>query len=318
MKLAVLYNSLIQFLNKGTAFAAYSLPNTDDFTLITDLQEQINDLPKFAIIPFDNNENKISDSTSYDEYLGAFNQLINSLDNIEEKVVLSRIKNIESLKNPIDVAVSLFKQHCDCFNYIFYTTQYGLWFGATPEFLLKYNLTNNHFFTMALAGTRKMISEKDWDNKNLHEHSSVCSFIENALTSLNITYNCDPPTNVRYGDIEHLCHCYSGFTNVNPRDIIHLLNPTPAVCGFPREKALRIINEIEHHNRSCYSGLICLIDDNQLYAFVNLRCCNVVKANESYCYKIYAGGGVNLLSSVEAEWEESELKMKSIIRAVNA
>lgn len=317
MKLEILHNKLLQSLNEGTPFAAYSLPDSDDFIFLADLHEQVEDLPKFAIIPFDNFENKTTDSTSYNDYLSAFNRIIASLDSIDEKVVLSRIKIIKSAKNPADVAIEVFRQHRDCFKYIFYTHRHGLWLGATPEFLLKYNLTNHHFYTMALAGTRKMI-KGEWDKKNLHEHSAVCNFIERALTSLDIHYDSNPATNVKYGDIEHLCHSYSGITDVNPREIIHLLNPTPAVCGFPREKALRIINEIEHHNRSCYSGLVCLIDDNQLYAFVNLRCCNVINADDSYIYRMYAGGGINLLSSPDAEWEETELKMKTIINAVNA
>jgi isochorismate synthase len=91
--------------------------------------------------------------------------------------------------------------------------------------------------------------------------------------------------------------------------LLNELHPTPAVCGVPKDKALKIINELEANNRSFYTGYIGLVENNELELFVNLRCASVFKDSVS----VFVGGGITTKSNPEKEWEETELKSKVII-----
>ncbi|MDE7412065.1 MAG: chorismate-binding protein [Paramuribaculum sp.] len=329
-----LHNDILEFLDKKKPFAVYSLPNTDVFHIIdtfessdttvdTDLSFSVSrfnaDIKQDTELFLQTARNeKALISTDFDDYRHAFDYIQSKLESVDEKVVLSRVYNLSSKSNPIYVAEKLFEGRSRSFRYLFFSPFFGFWFGATPELLLEYDFKTHGYKTMALAGTRKSGTDIEWDTKNMHEHNAVCAFIENELSKLNLKYSKSSSENVKYGEIEHLCHRYTGNAMIDPCIIAEALNPTPAVCGYPRDKARLVIGEVEKHDRECYAGLINVLHDNKFYSFVNLRCCKVSKTNIGYCYHIFAGGGINQLSDINEEWNETESKMKSIIDVINA
>lgn len=65
-----------------------------------------------------------------------------------------------------------------------------------------------------------------------------------------------PNENLPFGAIEHLCNRIEAQGKIEPVDIALKLSPTPAVCGWPKEKAYMTIVTAERHKRSCYGAFI--------------------------------------------------------------
>ncbi len=93
-------------------------------------------------------------------------------------------------------------------------------------------------------------------------------------------------------------------------DLVFQLHPTPAVSGFPVEKSIIKISEIETHKREYYLGYLGpQYSQDNFYWAVNLRSAEIFK-NE---IKLFAGVGLNLLSNFEDEWIETENKLSTIM-----
>jgi len=88
------------------------------------------------------------------------------------------------------------------------------------------------------------------------------------------------------------------------------LHPTPAVAGFPRQKALECIEEKENFERGLFAGVFGFWNPASQTGelCVLLRSASVVKNS----VKLYAGAGIVLGSDPEAEWEEMHLKMNQL------
>ena len=98
--------------------------------------------------------------------------------------------------------------------------------------------------------------------------------------------------------------------DADPYRVIRTLHPTPAVGGLPRQEALELIRELEPHDRMLYSGPVGIVSPNESHVFVNLRCMQVSHGN----VHLFAGGGITAGSDPAAEWEETELKLRTLLR----
>ncbi len=97
-------------------------------------------------------------------------------------------------------------------------------------------------------------------------------------------------------------------------DLLKRLHPTPAVCGLPKEKAYRFIQENEGYDRQYYSGFIGWLEpEGKSDLYVNLRCMNILSDR----LVLYAGSGLLLSSEPESEWQETEAKMQTMRRLLN-
>jgi isochorismate synthase len=117
---------------------------------------------------------------------------------------------------------------------------------------------------------------------------------------------------VEAGSLVHLKTIISGEVHSieNTKNIIQNLHPTPAVCGFPKEKALQFISENENYERKFYAGYLGLWNEEEASAnlFVNLRCLEV----EENKINIYVGCGITGESNPEKEFFETEHKSQII------
>lgn len=256
-------------------------------------------------------------STSYDDYSLLIRSVVDSFKgNSSSKVVISRVILEESAKSPHEVAEAYFNRFPSCFRAIYYTPATGMWIVATPEVLLDCNLADGHIATMSLAGTRP-IGSAEWDQKNLREHQIVTDYIAEMMRRCGLSPKVGPLTELPFGAIKHLCNRIEAEHCTDPIALAYELNPTPAVCGFPREEALTAIVEGEKHPRDCYSGFIGINHGESCRLYVNLRCCRAWPAAENiYRYLLYAGGGINWLSNVDDEWRETELKITPLQEAI--
>jgi isochorismate synthase len=224
------------------------------------------------------------------------------------KAILSRVKkvNLDSSKL-IAYFDNLCAKYPNTLVYLASSHHFGTWLGATPEILLK--VENNSAETMSLAGTKKSESI-EWSKKEIEEQSIVTEYISAVIQSVNTkAINKNGPYTYQAGPVFHL---KTDFKFDLPQEkilpLVKILHPTPAIGGLPVENSLKLIRELEQHNRELYTGFLGLISENQSNLFVNLRSCQVIK-NEAF---LYLGGGFTKDSSPLLEWEETENKSNTL------
>jgi isochorismate synthase len=79
---------------------------------------------------------------------------------------------------------------------------------------------------------------------------------------------------------------------------------------MPKDAAADFLEKIENFDRTYFSGYLGPINvEDETNIFVNIRCARLIE-NHSI---IFAGAGVTSYSNAESEWEETELKCKTLL-----
>ena len=123
------------------------------------------------------------------------------------------------------------------------------------------------------------------------------------------------PFSVRAGNLIHLKSEVSGELdfNINLHKLIKILQPTPAVCGLPKEKTKNFILENENYKREFYTGFLGELNiAKKSDLFVNLRCMQI----SNNIAQIYVGCGITKDSIPEKEFIETvnkSMTMKTIV-----
>lgn len=246
-------------------------------------------------------------------YLKSAKKLIDKLQAGElQKVVLSRaIQKETGIIDKGKLFTQLEKKYPDAFVYLMHLPQMGTWAGATPETLLKLN--KGFAKIAALAGTTSADAIL-WTDKEKEEQQMVSDYIEETLINETIKdVQKFGPFTIEAGKLAHLKTTFQiPIEELKGKSghLIARLNPTPAVCGLPKNKAFKLIGEVEEHERELYTGFLGpwnLEGKSQL--FVNLRCARLEKS----AVRIFVGGGITASSDAEAEWEETENKAQTLL-----
>ena len=239
-----------------------------------------------------------------------------------KKVVLSRTKVIE-LDTQFDI-IRRFIDLCDAypgaFVNLFQLQGIGLWLGATPELLISQE-ADGTFKTVSLAGTQKAEPDSKpleigWTQKEIEEQAMVGRYIINCFKKIRLReFEEEGPKTVRAANLYHLKSQYIVNTNeVNFPQLgtvmLKLLHPTSAVCGMPKEPAMKFIQEEENYDRSFYAGFIGPVNINlESHIYVNLRCMQLQGLHGT----LYAGGGITEHSDPDKEWQETEMKCRTLL-----
>lgn len=237
-----------------------------------------------------------------------------------KKVVLARRADIE-LKEPLD-AHEVFAKACTMYPHqmvaLVSTALTGTWLMATPELLIERQ--GESWTTMALAGT--MATPGPWSEKNMREQRIVADYIHDCLARSCAFVNRRPPRTVTAARLFHLRTDFE-FALRDDADVVDVLNdlfPTPAVCGMPKQEAMKAILGEEALDRRYYSGFCGLWnmpmstpfasqdDDAATALYVSLRCMEM----KGKSLGLYAGGGLLDESEEATEWEETEKKMQTM------
>ncbi len=244
-----------------------------------------------------------------------------------DKVVISRSHHVKVGKDfkVVSAMQVLRNAYPKCITFCFSFPGQGIFFGSTPERLVR--LKNGFVETEALAGTigRGNNMEEDrilgesllFSHKEREEHGFVVEQILRKIKPLldNINHPSNPQI-MKLKNVQHLHTPISGYFNKEGTilDLVASLHPTSAVAGTPTQDAMKIISEMENHDRGWYSGPIGWFDgkvDGEFY--VALRSA-LVKDEEAH---VFAGGGIVSESHPSKEWEETELKLQPIISALS-
>ncbi|MBA6153682.1 chorismate-binding protein [Gelidibacter maritimus] len=344
-------HAVVDFTESGFVFAPFD-SSQDAFIVPIEHAEIVS--VEFDKNDFSKTERKnhktsdMVDSHRESEKLAHINQVKNGITAIEEgcfsKVVLSRRELVANVENhPIEIFKRLLQRYPPAFVYCWYHPKVGLWLGATPETLL--NIKGHQLHTMSLAGTQAFEGTVDvvWKEKEKEEQQIVTDFIVESLresvgnhrSTTDLMTVTDQKT-VRAGNLLHLQTEISMRLTPENKDlkpILEALHPTPAVCGFPKDKAKAYIVENEGYPREFYAGFMGELHlketisrnpnrrnvENNAYRvqksvsnlYVNLRCMQI-KGEDVF---IYVGGGITKDSNPTAEWEETVHKSK-IIKSV--
>ncbi len=273
---------------------------------------QKNILPSVSSdISYENDENSQSKFISLVEL--AQNEIEN---NSFGKVVLSRTEKISIDLDIFSTFGQLLSRYPTAFCSVWYHPKVGFWMGATPEQLLA--VQDLELKTVALAGTQKQQNIEDvvWNQKEIDEQQYVSDFIKEELNKVSKEIVCTRPYTFQAGNIFHIKTDITA--QLQDEDdlakIIHLLHPTPAVCGYPKNISKDFILKNEGYDRGFYSGFLgeMNLKSNRLNLFVNLRCMQVLGKNVQF----YVGCGITKESIPELEYIETvnkSMTMKNIL-----
>ena len=254
-------------------------------------------------------------STKFDEYKIEIEGIKEILGTIGEgKIVAARVM-ITDLQ--FDLGATFFelaRRYPDAYVFCFSTPATGCWIGASPELLLQGK--NSQLSTMSLAGTRLIGSNDEWDEKNIHEQEIVTEFITETFEKSGLIPKVGETYTKAAGKIEHLCTPISSGTissDFNLERLLRDLSPTPALCGSPKYIALDAINRFEQFDRGCYGGFCGPFHSTSDFLFnVVLRCGSFTERSIA----LYAGGGITSMSVVAEEWEETNMKLRTLLSSL--
>ena len=243
-----------------------------------------------------------------------------------EKVVLARGRELigTGSTNPLQVLATLGSQYPNCYRFMLEPEPGNIFFGASPELLLKVN--GKRLFTMGLAGSIRRGKTLEDDQKlgfrmmskqkELEEHRLVVSAIQDNLAGITQELEIQPLQILKLSNIQHL------YTPIRARlnggtdilDILASLHPTPAVGGLPRSVANCLIRASEPVPRGWYASPIgWLSSDGDGEFAVALR--SAVANREKV--RLYAGAGIVAGSDPKNEWREIDLKLQPIMDALD-
>tara|TARA_Y100001970_G_C14156413_1_gene815841 strand:+ start:41 stop:1435 length:1395 start_codon:yes stop_codon:yes gene_type:complete len=270
----------------------------------------------------------INDNIEKNDYLNIVDEIIDKVkSNNISKIVFARSKHI-SFDRPLDLR-NIMKMiqdiYPDCINFFVKFPKSGIFFGSTPERLILKN--GNYIKTQAIAGTMKrginldedisIATKLKTDKKNIKEHKYVIDEITKILNAkLNTLKVSKKPKILKLKQLQHLVSNISGYlkTDTHILELVNILHPTPAIAGTPTDKALKLINHYEKNNRGWYSGPLGWIDKNGDGDFCVALRSGYINNND---LQLFSGGGIVADSNSEDEWEETELKFRTILDLFN-
>ncbi len=240
-----------------------------------------------------------------------------------KKVVVARqnIIQVSQHVDPIDIFLALKSTGTHAHRFYFEPTGEGAFFGASPELLFRKQ--EGRIYTESVAGTLAKSGDDEADKRQLldnikeqHEHGLVSDFIEEKLKSLGVTdLDSSESSVVSLSYVHHIVKRYVGDLPDNLSDvaIIDSLHPTPAVCGTPRDWAMRFIEENEGFDRGFFCGPIGVIT-RDISEF-----CVAIRSALFHDKKllVYAGSGIVQGSNSAREWDELTNKQKNIMATLN-
>lgn len=303
------------FNQSGFVFAPF---NRSDTTVFFPLRKSEFITDSFTIQQINSEDKSHHNNASKATHVKIVQKAIDAINrDAFKKVVISR-KEMVAL-NGVEVEEiyrKLLQLYPNAFVYVWFHPQIGLWFGATPETLLK--VENNNFTTISLAGTQVFKADEKviWNSKEIEEQQIVTEYIINKLSSFSTNLKQLETETVRAGSLVHLSTELKGeLLQEGLFFLVDLLHPTPAVCGFPKEKSKQFILENENYNRRYYTGFLGELNINankNSHLFVNLRCMEIKNSHA----EIYIGGGITKESNPEKEWEETVAKSNIMLKAL--
>lgn len=199
--------------------------------------------------------------------------------------------------------------------------------GASPELLVE--VDGSTVRSQPLAGTTRTTGDPEVDArlatelmaspKNQIEHRAAIEMVRDTLLPWCSWLDWTPePSIVKVANVQHLGSLAEGHLG-EPRptviELVRALQPTPAVGGHPRDRALDLIAAVEGFERGRYGGAIGWVDGNGDGTWaVALRCAEF--SDDRRRARLVAGGGIVADSEPHAELAETQAKLQAMLGAI--
>lgn len=197
--------------------------------------------------------------------------------------------------------------------------------GATPERLVRLEGARVQAACLAGSAPRGASEEEDQalgeallgSGKERHEHALVVDALRDALAPV-----CEelavPETAMLFKtrNIQHLYTPLEGMLSdgASVLELVERLHPTPAAGGLPRGAALALLRRYETFDRGWYAGPVGWVDRRGSGEFAVAIRSALLAGNEA---TLYAGCGIVAGSDPEREYQESILKLRPMLWALN-
>ncbi|RTY59261.1 isochorismate synthase [Pantoea sp. YU22] len=243
-----------------------------------------------------------------------------------DKVVLSRLMDIVT-EQPVDIAALMQRivaQNPDSYHFHLPLPQGGSLVGASPELMLRKE--GRDFSSCPLAGSarRDAVAARDraagdalmQSAKDRHEHKLVTDAMREVLQPRSRLLSVPAtPSLLTTATLWHLATQIDGEAldeQENALSLACLLHPTPALSGFPHQRAQQLIQTLEPFDRRLFGGIVGWCDDQGNGEWVvTIRCGTVQGAR----VRLFAGAGIVADSQPESEWRETGVKLDTMLRA---
>lgn len=196
--------------------------------------------------------------------------------------------------------------------------------GVSPELLLRKQ--EGRIQSNPLAGSAKRQSQPDQDRavaerllesaKDHYEHRLVIDEVRRILQPLCVQLKiAERPSLLATAALWHLSTQVEATLQDETLNALQLacrLHPTPAVCGFPTERARKLINLVEPFERGLFTGMVGWCDANGDGEWVVTIRCGTVKQDT---VRLFAGAGIVEASEPASEWAETQAKLGTMLRA---
>lgn len=249
-----------------------------------------------------------------------------------KKIVPARVRKFFAEKeiSPVQALQSLFSKFSQVKELHLFCVAEGdfVFLGASPELLFKKR--KNEIFVPAVAGTRKrdlknsinddaIAAELIQSKKELAEHRIVVDFLlEKLKTIAEIKSSSEKLSLPQVLKLPTLQHLYTPIRaeilpkitgeKISALEIVSLLHPTPAMCGFPQEKAFQFIEKNEGWQRGLFSAPLGYYYENEAKFIVGIRSALI----KNKIVHLFAGAGFVEGSCAKSEWNETDQKMRSL------
>ena len=186
--------------------------------------------------------------------------------------------------------------------------------GASPEMLIA--AACGTASSRVLAGTCKPGEGQALASsaKDLREHELASESVSSILERLCLDVRTQGPFLLALPNVVHLAtdiHARLGAAHL--LDLVAALHPTAAVCGTPRDAAMRLIEELEDTERGRYSGPVGWVDTAGNGEFAIALRCGLASGTR---LRLFAGAGIMPDSDPDLELTETEAKMRPLLDAL--
>ena len=152
--------------------------------------------------------------------------------------------------------------------------------------------------------------------KDRHEHKLVTDAMRATLQPRSRLLSVpETPSLLTTATLWHLATQIQGDVlddRENALSLACLLHPTPALSGFPHQRAQALIQRLEPFERQLFGGIVGWCDDQGNGEWVVTIRCGTVNGPR---VRLFAGAGIVADSQPESEWRETGVKLDTMLRA---
>ena len=119
----------------------------------------------------------------------------------------------------------------------------------------------------------------------------------------------------RYSHVMHIVSNVQGEVrdDVDALDVFKATFPAGTLSGAPKIRAMEIIDQVEPVKRGIFGGAVGYLGwHGEMDMSIAIRTC-VIRENKVY---VQAGAGLVYDSNPESEWNETQIKARAVIKAV--